>query len=722
MKIFKKNKFILLFIYSFYAATSVFAQDINDKKTIKKIAATADTFIRTANKALKNGDIIEAEKLYEQALKVYPVINLSNDLPLKKIEIGDVKGANNTWDRIIKQMESYSDIYSWYLVETYSSKQIIRSVRLLKMESNYYKGDIQVAFQEMIILKNEGHLQPSILDYGAYQMGEISLQVGEYNITQQVIEELTEFYKSRNNKSIASGQSTQVMPIYLASKLALAKGDFNNALQFASQVVENDKSINKQWKAQANLINAQAELGLGNIEKSKSYLNLAIKSFLFKEDTPQVAFVDGLIALAEKDYQKALERFNTNLSFKSGYLKVGWVEFQYLTYTKKAEAYLSLNDYTNARKSYETALIYYENYQPAINGLANLEVAQIAVRKNDKAGPEIKILEPTNMRGLIVVSGENNIMVKGLANDASGLKEVIINGIKVYAKEDGNFWGSVALKEGVNKIVIVATDLAGNKTEQSFEIEKTNDVVTPSDLNVHEKKGKNYAVFIASQNYDDSSIPSLEKPISDAIKLKLILKNNYNFSDDNFFTLFNPEREDFKKKFIELREVIQPEDNLIIFYAGHGIWVEKEKKGYWLLTDAKRNDVNTWLPNKQVLEMIAELPSRNTLLITDACFSGSVFKTRSIGDDAPASIKQMQNKICRVAITSGNDTEVPDESVFMKHLIKALSENKEKYLTAQKMFVTQIIEAVMTESKTEPRYGTLELAGHVGGDYIFNKK
>ena len=29
---------------------------------------------------------------------------------------------------------------------------------------------------------------------------------------------------------------------------------------------------------------------------------------------------------------------------------------------------------------------------------------------------------------------------------------------------------------------------------------------------------------------------------------------------------------------------------------------------------------------------------------------------------------------------------------------------------------------MMTETKTEPRYGTLELAGHVGGDFIFIKK
>jgi hypothetical protein len=88
----------------------------------------------------------------------------------------------------------------------------------------------------------------------------------------------------------------------------------------------------------------------------------------------------------------------------------------------------------------------------------------------------------------------------------------------------------------------------------------------------------------------------------------------------------------------------------------------------------------------------------------------------------PQAIGQLDEKISRVAITSGNDTEVPDRSVFMKYLVKALGENKEKYLSAQKMFVNHIIEAVMTESKTEPRYGTLEQAGHVGGDFIFMRK
>ncbi|MBK8310298.1 MAG: hypothetical protein IPL04_04720 [Chitinophagaceae bacterium] len=36
----------------------------------------------------------------------------------------------------------------------------------------------------------------------------------------------------------------------------------------------------------------------------------------------------------------------------------------------------------------------------------------------------------------------------------------------------------------------------------------------------------------------------------------------------------------------------------------------------------------------------------------------------------PSMIQRMNEKISRVAITSGNDTEVPDKSVFMKYLVR----------------------------------------------------
>jgi tetratricopeptide (TPR) repeat protein len=394
--------------------------------------------------------------------------------------------------------------------------------------------------------------------------------------------------------------------------------------------------------------------------------------------------------------------------------------FQWKIYTLKADAYASLGEKEKARTNYDIALLYHPTYKPAIDGITALEIKSETDKLTDKSGPEILILVPAT-RGFDIVA-KNDMLIKGIAKDLSGLKEVYINGTKIYSQTDGNFWGNAVIGATDEKVMIKAIDIIGNVTEMSLTIKRPDKVNKPEIVAPVTTEGKNYCLLVAAQNYADESIPSLENPIADAIRLKMILKSDYNFADSNVINLFNPSNDDLKRQLLEMTNTIQPEDNIIIFYAGHGIWKDSEKKGYWLMANAKRNDVNTWLPNKDVLNLIAKIPSRHTLLITDACFSGGVFKTRSIGKNAPAAIQSMNEKISRVAITSGNDTEVPDESVFMKYLIKALSENKDKYLTAQKLFVTNIIEAVMTETKTEPRYGTLELAGHIGGDYIFIKK
>jgi tetratricopeptide (TPR) repeat protein len=660
-----------------------------------------------SEKLRKEGKIFEADKLLLSANELFPLPFKVNEVALSKMKIGDVKSANNFWNLLILKLKNYR-ITNKTLANSKIS-DLLGVYYYTQINSNFSTGDAAIGVNVTVDFIND--ITKELAD--KRNLEAIIYQASENAYFLNDAQSLQTYYDGSKKINSSRGEFTSKAYLLLLDK------KYDEAIVLLNNVAENGAGF-MMSKDVARFILPLAYHLKGDYQNMSKSIDKASKSLLVSDRTMSNYF--GLRALYNKDYQKAIEFF-TEAMKPVRFLSVS-VERpgKYRFYSNRAETYILLNDISAAKRDFEAALIFNPDYQPALEGLAKLEGNQIVARKTDKTGPEIKILEPTNMRGLKVVTAGKDAMIKGLASDPSGLKEVTINGTKVYAKEDGNFWGSVMLKDGVNKILIVATDLAENKTEQTFEIEKSTTVIAAAPIAVTEKQGKNYAVFIASQNYDDTTIPSLENPIPDAIKLKLILKNTYNFAEDNIFTLFNPQRSDFKKKFLELRETLQPEDNLVIFYAGHGIWVDKEKKGYWLLTDAQRNDVNTWLPNKEVLDMIAELPSRHTLLITDACFSGSVFKTRSIGADAPAAIKEMDNKIARVAITSGNDTEVPDVSVFMKYLVKALSENKEKYLTAQKMFINQIIEAVMTESKTEPRYGTLELAGHVGGDFIFSKK
>ncbi|MBK8300592.1 MAG: hypothetical protein IPK90_09140 [Chitinophagaceae bacterium] len=241
----------------------------------------------------------------------------------------------------------------------------------------------------------------------------------------------------------------------------------------------------------------------------------------------QTSNLRGLVFLGKGNYSQAISEFTTYLGLKNIYIAPD--KFKY--YCKRAEAYEGLKEFDKAKKDYEAALVYKPDYEVAITGLARLEGRIISERKTDKAPPQITITEPALARGLIVKAAGNDVMIKGIAADPAGLKFVTINGEKVYSQEGGTFWGSVALKEGVNKVTVAATDFSGNTGEQVFDIERPATVLA---LNAPSaKEGKNYALLIGCQNYDDINIPSLQDPIPDAVKLKLILKNNYSFSDEN---------------------------------------------------------------------------------------------------------------------------------------------------------------------------------------------
>jgi tetratricopeptide (TPR) repeat protein len=694
----KKTLLILLFLFSFSIVYSQSAKTRpqTDNKTEKE-----------AERLWKTGDYAAAEKLYRQAYTNTGNVHHLTPLAKKKFEIGDVKGANALYDIIIKDRAEYvkglSLVYRMELNMLYFEK----------IDKNFKTGSPEVGiattldFVESIGKKVEGEVR------GFYYLTYTSACEAAFALDDEAA--LIKLHEKAGQVEKGGEYQEFLSDVYLH----LVQKDYNTALKKVEDVIGNGGEFMSS-KTIAKALLPTVYTSMGENEKALAAIDESKSSSLFVGDG-YFQYLYGVIALNKKNYKEAIERFNQSIQGPIVFFHRVEPVGKYKHYSKRAEAYMALGNLVQARKDFESALVYNASYEPALNGIAKLEGRMINERKTDKTPPVIAITEPALSRGLKITSSGKDIMVKGKATDAAGLSSVTLNGQLVYSKNEGDFWGSVSLVSGSNKIKVVATDMAGNAAEELFEIEK-NEVVAADIVPVQQKEGKNYAVLIASQNYDDMSIPSLENPIPDAVRLKMILKNSYNFGEENVLTLFNPERADFRKKFLQLTEILQPEDNLIIFYAGHGIWVDKEKKGYWLLTDAKRNDVNTWLPNKEVLGMIAEVPSRHTLLITDACFSGSVFKTRSIGSDASPAVREMSEKISRVAITSGNDTEVPDESVFMKYLVKALSENKDKYLTAQKMFITQIIEAVMAESKTEPRYGTLELAGHVGGDFIFTKK
>ncbi len=233
--------------------------------------------------------------------------------------------------------------------------------------------------------------------------------------------------------------------------------------------------------------------------------------------------------------------------------------------------------------------------------------------------------------------------------------------------------------------------------------------------------GKYYALLIGISEYDDEKL-YLNRPVQDVSILRKTLYQHYTFDFENILVLENPTRQAIIKEFYDLRNKITPDDNLLIFYAGHGYWDNNINQGYWWPKNAVSNNPSEWLSNSDIREQIKGINSAHTLLISDACFSGGIFRNRGADSikNANLEIQLLYKTPSRRAITSGSLSTVPDESVFFDYLIKKLETNDDDFLPAQNLFHS-LKSAVMNNSLNIPQEGVILNTGDEGGDFIFMK-
>jgi hypothetical protein len=364
----------------------------------------------------------------------------------------------------------------------------------------------------------------------------------------------------------------------------------------------------------------------------------------------------------------------------------------------------------------------------ATSAIYSFNIQKKQTTLSDIKPPVIEILYPlmASARGFKPVVEEKLISLKGRASDESGIYEVKVNGADVRFLTDGTFTHELMLVMGDNLVVIEAIDGKANKQTLNLTIQRSlsAEVVEETELIVPEvitTKGKYYALIIGVQDYVSEDITDLEEPISDAQNLYNVLTQQYTFDRENVKFMKNPSREDIIVQLDYYVEHLSGEDNLLIFYAGHGYWDEKRETGYWLPADAQRKSTARWLRNSTIQEYIDDIKVKHTLLIADACFSGSIYKTRKAFEDAPEAVNKLYDLSSRKAITSGTLTEVPDKSVFMEYFLKNLNNNTSKYVPALDMF-SSFRTAVMNNSPNTPQYGTIQNTGDEGGDFIFIRR
>lgn len=324
---------------------------------------------------------------------------------------------------------------------------------------------------------------------------------------------------------------------------------------------------------------------------------------------------------------------------------------------------------------------------------------------------------------------ENSITVKGKATDENGIYEVVINGLEANLNTDGSFDAAVPLAVGKNEIAIRVTDKGKNSIEKKFfvlrksaqgvakgETEELDLIFSPE-----KKQPRFYAVIFGASDYIDEGVPDLDAPISDAQKLYNVLTTKYAFNPQDVKFVKNPTREQMINELDILTRKSTKNDNVLVFYAGHGFWDKDTDFGYWLPVDSKMNSTANWFANSQIKDYVAAIKSKHTLLISDACFGGSIFRNRKAFEEPASGKKKLYDNPSKQAMTSGSLTVVPDKSLFLEYLVKRLQENTKDYLTAEELFGS-LKNEVMNGSPVVPMFGDVKDTGDEGGDFLFVKK
>ena len=255
------------------------------------------------------------------------------------------------------------------------------------------------------------------------------------------------------------------------------------------------------------------------------------------------------------------------------------------------------------------------------------------------------------------------------------------------------------------------------------------------------KNGHQYVVAIGIDRYDNW--PVLSTAGSDATGFAKLLTSKFGFE---YAVEPLTEKNATRKAIIsliddDLRNRLQPEDSLIIFFAGHGttrndkIGDVTRSVGFIVPVDAHRDADNRWsdyLNVEELLRTISTLPAGHILVILDSCHSGMALGSKfSTARDDTRFQQDMLRKVSRKVISSAQGDQqaadqgpLPDHSLFTGLMIQGLTTGQadaygKGLVTSSQLGAYAQHEVGIAEgSKQTPLFGSFDL--DEGGELIIH--
>ncbi len=249
----------------------------------------------------------------------------------------------------------------------------------------------------------------------------------------------------------------------------------------------------------------------------------------------------------------------------------------------------------------------------------------------------------------------------------------------------------------------------------------------PAPVRTEIRFGSYHALVVGNSAY--RQLPQLATAVNDAREIAALLEGRYGFQ---VRLLIDATRYQIMTALNELRESLDPEDNLLVYYAGHGLRDEAAGSAYWQPIDAEPDNPANWIPNEVVAEHLDLVPARHVFLVADSVYTG--LRTRSSIARLPQGmteeqrlhhIRLMLEKRSRLVLASGGLRPAsaaggPPRSSFSRALAEVLREN-DQVLEASRVY-QQLSERLAAEGEAGgqvPEFATMRWARNNVADFFF---
>ena len=230
---------------------------------------------------------------------------------------------------------------------------------------------------------------------------------------------------------------------------------------------------------------------------------------------------------------------------------------------------------------------------------------------------------------------------------------------------------------------------------------------------------RRFAVLIGNNQYA-SPIPPLETPIADVSRIAELMRTRFGYEAR---VVKDAGKAAIIDALNDIAAVARPEDSVLLFYAGHGYLLDEVKMGYWIPVDASVKTAKGWISNNDIAKLLAAIPARQLILISDSCYSGTLTKEQKVIQGRELNPDQILRQRSVLVLSSGADEPVSDEgkdghSIFAWNLIKTLQASGS--LTSGAKVWNTVSIGVTSEYPQQPQYGAVVSAGHAeGGEFLF---